>query len=172
MGVADDLGVAAATYVDPTPAPGPAPNSPQAVAQATEFLAREGAKFRSNIADPSARMSAMLNDENFLARMRQGNAEAQAEWGKTLAEATVRANTPEIERLGRQDMRERGFGDKAADEVINGATFSPEQVRTAQASKQLALADKDWTERYMRGDAVEMHDMTMWNAIIASAIEG
>jgi hypothetical protein len=171
---ATDLGVVAGqSYTDPTPAPAPPPNSPEAAAQATEWLARESARLRGAANDdPAVKMSKMLNDRDFMARINGGSAEAHREWAEAMAAAVAQANTPETERLGRQHLDEMGFGGKAAEEIMNGEKFPPEQVRSAHASKTLHLQDREWVDRYMRGGLVEMHDMTLWNAIISSDIEG
>jgi hypothetical protein len=170
---ASALGVATSTYTDPTPPPAPAPNSPEAAAQATEWLARKSAELRGAANDdPAVRMSKMLNDPDFMRRIQGGNAEAQREWNEAMAAAVVQANVPETERLGRQHLAEMGYTGKQVEEIMSDQPSSPQDVAFARAKKALAFDDSAWLERYMRGGLVEKGELNIWDAVIAKAPEG
>jgi hypothetical protein len=66
-------------------------------------------------------------------------------------------------------MRELGVPDGAISEVLEGKTFSAEQVATAEHWKARQLRDPIWCAAYLAGDVECQRQMFCANAIITSA---
>jgi hypothetical protein len=138
-------------------------------------------------AEARARLDGLTKDREWSARFLKGDPKAREDFKALTAKASeendptnpvdapfqTTANGELPPRAVAQwvsGMRELGVPDGAITEVLEGKTFTPLQVATAEHWKARQMRDPSFCAAYLAGDVQAMREMLVANAIISSAV--